>query len=46
MDLNIENYDLDDILKLFKIPKNFLEEDLKAAKKIVLNGKIINKPSV
>ena len=36
MDLNIENYDLDDILKLFKIPKNFLEEDLKAAKKIVL----------
>ena len=36
MDLNIENYDLDDILKLFKIPKNFLEEDLKAAKKIFL----------
>ena len=36
MDLNIENYDLDDILKLFKIPKNFLEEDLKTAKKIVL----------
>jgi len=36
MDLNIENYDLDDILKLFKISKNFTEEDLKSAKKIVL----------
>ena len=36
MDLDIENYDLDDILKLFKIPKNFTEEDLKSAKKIVL----------
>ena len=36
MDLNIENYDLDDILNLFKIPKNFTEEDLKSAKKIVL----------
>ena len=36
MDLNIDNYDLDDILNLFKLPKNFLEEDLKAAKKIVL----------
>jgi hypothetical protein len=33
MDLNIENYDLDDILNLFKMPKNFVEEDLKAAKK-------------
>ena len=36
MDLNIENYDLDDILNLFKMPKNFVEEDIKAAKKIVL----------
>ena len=36
MDLNIENYDLDDILNLLKMPKNFVEEDLKAAKKIVL----------
>jgi len=36
MDLNIENYNLDDILNLFKMPKNFVEEDLKAAKKIVL----------
>jgi hypothetical protein len=36
MDLNIDNYDLDDILNLFKMPKNFVEEDVKAAKKIVL----------
>ena len=36
MDLNIENYDLDDILNLFKMPKDFVEEDVKAAKKIVL----------
>jgi hypothetical protein len=36
IDLNIENYNLDDILRLFKMPKNFVEEDVKAAKKIVL----------
>lgn len=36
MDLNINNYDLDDILNLFKMPKNFDEEDIKRAKKIVL----------
>ena len=36
MDLNIENYDLNDILNLFKMPKNFVEDDVKAAKKIVL----------
>jgi hypothetical protein len=36
MDLNINNYDLDDILNLFKMPKNFVEDDVKAAKKIVL----------
>ena len=36
MDLNIENYDLDDILNLFKMPRNFGEDDVKAAKKIVL----------
>lgn len=36
MDLNIENYDLDDILNLFKMPNNFVEDDVKAAKKIVL----------
>lgn len=33
MDLNINNYDLDDILNLFKMPKNFDEEDIKRAKK-------------
>jgi hypothetical protein len=36
MDLNINNYDLDDILNLFKMPKNFDEEHIKNAKKIVL----------
>jgi hypothetical protein len=35
-DLNIENYDLDDILNLFRISKDFDENDLKIAKKIVL----------
>ena len=36
MDLNIDNYDLDDILNLFKMPKDFVEDDVKVAKKIVL----------
>jgi hypothetical protein len=36
IDLNIENYDLEDILNLFKIPSNFDENDLKNAKKMVL----------
>jgi len=36
LDLNIENYDLDDILNLFKLERNFNELDLKNAKKIVL----------
>lgn len=36
MDLDITNYDYDDILKLFKIPQHFNEEDLKKAKKQVL----------
>jgi hypothetical protein len=36
MDLNIENYNLKDILKLLKMPNNFNEEDVKSAKKIVL----------
>ena len=35
-DLNIDNYDLNDLLNLFKLDKNFNEEDLKQAKKIVL----------
>ena len=36
-DLDINNYKLDDILSLFGIPINFVESDLKNAKKIVLN---------
>jgi len=36
MDLDITNYDYDDILKLFNISKQFNEEDLKNAKKRVL----------
>jgi len=36
MDLNIDNYNLDDIFNLFGIPKDFVEEDVKKAKKIVL----------
>ena len=35
-DLDIDNYDLNDILALFKIQANFDEDDLRAAKKIVL----------
>ena len=35
-DLNIENYKLDDILKLFKMEINFTLDDLKKAKKIAL----------
>jgi hypothetical protein len=36
MDLDIDNYNLDDILRLFKMPRNFNEEHLKNAKRIVL----------
>jgi len=37
LDLNIDNYNLDDILNLLKIPsKDFNEEDMKNAKKLVL----------
>lgn len=36
VDLNIDNYDLDDLLNLFKIPRHFDESDLKRAKKTVL----------
>ena len=35
-DLNLDNYELKDILNLFKIQENFDEEDLKSAKKTVL----------
>jgi hypothetical protein len=36
VDLNIDNYELYDILHLFKIPADFNETDLKRAKQIVL----------
>jgi hypothetical protein len=36
LDLDITNYDYDDILKLFNISKQFNTEDLKNAKKQVL----------
>jgi hypothetical protein len=36
VDLNIENYNLEDILNLFKIPLNYDENDLKLSKKTVL----------
>jgi hypothetical protein len=36
MDLNIENYDLPDLLQLFKIDFDFTEEDLKRVKKTVM----------
>lgn len=36
LDLNIQNYNLNDLLNLFKLNTNFTEEDLKNAKKIVL----------
>ena len=36
LDLNIENYDLNDLLALFKLDFEFAEEDLKRVKKTVL----------
>ena len=36
LDLDINNYELADILRLFKIPVNFKESDLKKAKLTVL----------
>lgn len=36
LDLNIENYSLNDLLNLFKLKNDFNEEELKKAKKIVL----------
>ena len=35
-DLDINNYDLSDILNLFSMPKQFDEQDMKRAKQIVL----------
>jgi hypothetical protein len=36
LDLNIDNYSLDDILQLFRLSTDFNEADMKEAKKIVL----------
>lgn len=36
IDLNIDNYNLDDLLGLFKLGYNFTENDMKQAKRIVL----------
>ena len=36
IDLNLDNYNLQDILNLFDLNKNFNKNDLKNAKKIVL----------
>lgn len=38
IDLDIQNYSLEEILNLFKIPINFDENDLKKAKKLVLKS--------
>ena len=35
-DLEVDNYDLEDLLELFKLDYNFSGEDLKKAKKICL----------
>ena len=35
-DLDIENYELEDILNLFKLQYNFVEADLKKAYRIAL----------
>jgi len=36
MDLNIDHYSLEDLLKLFKLPEHFTEADLKEARKRVV----------
>ena len=36
IDLNLENYDLEDLLKLFHLDINFGEDDLKQAKRMVM----------
>jgi curved DNA-binding protein CbpA len=36
VDLDLNNYTLNDLLHLFHIPSNFDEDDLRSAKKIVL----------
>ena len=36
IDLNLENYELDDILNLFSLQSNYNADDLKKAKRVVL----------
>jgi hypothetical protein len=36
MDLNLDHYTLEDLLKLFKLPEQFTEADLKEARKRVV----------
>lgn len=36
LDLDLDNYDLEDLLNLFKIPYNFDKDELKSAKRMVL----------
>ena len=36
IDLNINNYDLKDLLNLFQLDYNFTKDELKKAKKVVL----------
>ena len=38
LDLNLDNYELEDLLSLFQLPYNFDKEQLKSAKKIVLKN--------
>ena len=38
LNLNIEDYELNDILRLFKVNYNFGEDELKRAKKMVLQS--------
>ena len=36
MDLNLDNYSLNDLLSLFKLPENFTSKELKEARKLVV----------
>ena len=36
VDLNIENYTFDELISLFKLPRDFTTDDVKQAKKVVL----------
>ena len=42
IDLDIDNYELDDILRLFDIPTNFDEEDMKRGG-CIFTGKLVEK---